>query len=95
MVKSIIKLVVILSGIDLILFVAMIIMSMTDETPSLFGQLIHWLLKYIAGFPIVFVNNHYPFFLEEPHIPIYAIVLVLTNNIVLSVLVKAIKMLFK
>jgi|SRR5215213_4399109 len=91
MVKNVSKIFGILLACDIALFIGMVLTAMTDEKPPAIGQAFYWTLKYIFGFPLVFLNNEYPFFLDSGHIPKTAIVLVILNNMVLAFAIQGIR----
>jgi len=95
MIKEIGKTVGILIAIEIVLFFAMIITSMTDEKPPIIAGVFYWILKYILGFPLVLINKDYPFFLDHKNMPGVAIPLIIANNIILAFIILRIKKLFK
>lgn len=94
MVKSVIKIVGVLAITELILFVAMIVTSMTDEKPPAIARIFYWTLKYILGFPLFLINGEYPFFLDSKHMPIYSLILIIINNIILAFIIIGIRKMF-
>jgi len=84
MLRTIIKYASICFVIELILFASMIVTSVTDEKPPLISHFFYWTLKYIFGFPLVFLNNNYPYFLDGTDLPAKAIFLILLNNVMLA-----------
>lgn len=82
--KMIGKIFIFLIVLELLLFVGMILTSMTDQTPPSISSFFYWTLKYIFGFPLVLVKNEYPFFLDSKHVPAIGWVLILVNNFILS-----------
>lgn len=84
MIKSIGKIIGILFAVDLILFLGMVLTAMTDEKPPAISGAFYWTLKYIFGFPLVILNKEYPFFLDNNHMPIIAIFLIILNDIILA-----------
>ena len=91
MLKETGKIVGILILLELVLFLAMIITGMTDEKPPAIGEVFYWALKYIFGFPLVLLNEDYPFFLDRKNMPGIAIILIITNNIIISLIIMALK----
>ena len=85
--KYILKVIGILIGIEIILFLGMIVTSMTDEKPPFISRAFYWALKYVFGFPLVLINENYPFFLDSKEIPSIAIVLIIINNLILAFIV--------
>jgi hypothetical protein len=83
MLKTIIKWISLLLAIEFILFVSMIATSMTDERPPAIGHIFYWVLKYIFGFPLVYLNKDYPYFLDSQHMPVGALFLIILNNLIL------------
>lgn len=81
--RTFIKWISLLFVIEFILFVAMIATSMTDEKPPAIGHIFYWVLKYIFGFPLVYLNKDYPYFLDSQHMPVGAIFLIILNNLIL------------
>ena len=69
-------------GIEFLLFLLMIFFVMTDESISTACDWIHNLFKYVAGFPLVLINEDYPFFLEYNKMPISMIPLTLLNVLI-------------
>ncbi len=69
-----------LGFIELILFILMIFFAMTDEPVSAVGNLSFFSLKYVLGFPMVLINESYPFFLHSQNAPSERLPLILVNN---------------
>jgi|SRR5450432_207446 hypothetical protein len=86
MVKLISKCVGILLVIEIILFISMVATSMTDEKPPAIGHYFYWTLKYIFGFPLVYLNKDYPYFLDSRKMPFGAIFLIIINNLILALI---------
>ena len=72
------------TGLDILFFWGLIFTSMTDERPSVLADGIYWVLKFILGFPLVLINEKYPFFIDSPKFGLFALSLVIFNNIILS-----------
>jgi hypothetical protein len=87
MVKYVIKTVGILIGIEVLLFLGMMITSMTDQKPPGISKNFYLILKYVFGFPLVLINKDYPFFLENKNMPTLAIVLIIVNNLLFAFLI--------
>lgn len=84
MVKVIFKIIGILIALDLLFFFGTIATAMTDDKPPAIGRVVYWALKYILGFPMVLLNNRFPFFLESGQLPVVGIILIILNNIILA-----------
>ena len=95
MIKSISKIFGVLVALDIIMFFGMIVTAMTDERPPAIGRVFHLILKYILGFPLVIINNHYPFLLDDKQMPSIGILLIILNNIILSFIIWGIIKAFK
>ena len=95
MIKSIGKILGVLLILDFIIFLGMITTAMTDEKPSAVGKVFYWILKYILGFPLVIINNRYPFYLEATHIPAISVALIILNNFILAFIIWSIKKTFR
>ena len=54
-IKSLVKIVLLLSVIEIFLFLLLIFTSMTDEKPVLIARFFYVILKYVFGFP-----RHFP-----------------------------------
>jgi hypothetical protein len=87
MLKKIFKIFGILMALEAILFVAVVVTSMTDEKPSAAGIYFYWTLKYILGFPLVLINSQFPFFLESHEFRISAIFMTTLNNLILALMI--------
>lgn len=48
-----------------LVFIVMLFSVMTDQSVPLFGRSMHFVLKYVCGFPLVLLNSELPFFLES------------------------------
>ncbi|OQP44255.1 hypothetical protein A4H97_33420 [Niastella yeongjuensis] len=96
MLKRILKYISLLLGFEFALFIALIITSMTDERPPEIAAYIGWTLKYIFGFPLVLVNNNYPYFLDRGDTPIvFIFFLTILNDFILTLGIIGIKTLFR
>jgi len=95
MIKEVGKIVGILMAIEIALFFAMVITSMTDEKPPFIAGVFYWILKYILGFPLVLIDNNYPFFLAHKNMPVVAVPLIILNNIILALVILKVKRLFR
>ena len=78
----IIKTLFLLIGIQLLVFVVMIVFVMSDEPANPIGSSLHYILKYILGFPLVIINDSYPFFLNSQEMPKMMIPLILINDLI-------------
>jgi hypothetical protein len=84
MLRTIIKCFAILVGIELLLFIGLIATTMTDaKVPAIAGYF-YWPLKYPFGFPLVLVNQDYPYFLDRGGTIIEVIFLGTLNNLILA-----------
>ena len=90
MIKSLAKTVLLLSVIEIFLFLLLIFTSMTDEKPVLIARFFYFLLKYVFGFPISLLNNEYPFFLDSNKMPTYGFLLIILNNLLIAVIILAV-----
>lgn len=86
-----IKTILLLAGIESVLFVTMIFFLMTDESIGVIGKSLSFIVKYIMGFPLVLINNNYPFFLDCNKPPSYMIFLIIGNLIVHAGIVLLVK----
>lgn len=80
---------------EFLFFILMISFIMSDEPIGLIGKSLVIVVKYILGFPLVLLNNEYPFFLDRNKIPNDMILLVLLNLIIQTGIVFFIKYLIK
>lgn len=80
---------------EFVVFIAMVVVNMTDRNPPVTGRIFYWLLKYVFSFPIFLINNEFPFFLDSKIIPFYSLLLILLNNIILVIFIIIIKRIFK
>ncbi len=85
----------ILIGIEVFVFVLMIIFLMSDEPTNPIGRFLYLSLKYVLGFPLVLINEEYPFFLSSKNMPGQMIPLVLFNNLIQAVLIFGVRNMFK
>lgn len=76
------KTMLVLIGIEVVLFVVMVFFTMSDEPTNPVGRTLYLGLKYVLGFPLVLINDNYPFFLDSKHMPKAMIPLVLINNLI-------------
>lgn len=88
--KSIIKLVLLVSILEIVFFLLMVFTSMTDEKPAAIGRVFYILLKYVFGYPIALINNEYPFFLDSSKMPTFGFLLIILNNIIIVIIIKAV-----
>jgi len=84
MIKKGIKIFGILILTELLFFVSMILVNMTDEKPPAIGRIFYYALKYFFGFPLWLINGNYPFFLDSPQMPLEGIILIFINNSILA-----------
>lgn len=95
MVIKLFKVILVLIALETVLFVAMIFFVMTDEPSNSIGRILYLSLKYILGFPLVLINENYPFFLDARKIPNEMIPLVLLNNLLQAGMIILVKSFFK
>jgi hypothetical protein len=86
-VKTLIKIFFIIVIVELCLFFIMLGFIMTDESINSTGRFVYSLFKYCGGFPLVLINNEYPFFLESKEAPNYFILLIFFNILIQSLIV--------
>ncbi|PWT75187.1 MAG: hypothetical protein C5B59_09520 [Bacteroidetes bacterium] len=85
MVKRIAIYIGILLGIEVVLLTGLILTSMTDERPPAIAGYIGWVLRYPFGFPLVLVNQNYPYFLNGGATPIWFVIpFVIFNDFLLA-----------
>lgn len=89
------KILLILIGIEVLLFVVMIFFLMSDEPTNSVGRTLYLGLKYVLGFPLVLINENYPFFLDSKKMPNEMIPLVLLNNFIQAGIIVWVKSLLK
>ncbi len=68
---------------------------MTDGSLTILAYIQEKLLKYICGFPLVLINNEYPFFLSSVSLPRYMFPIVVANIIFQIIMIKIISKLNK
>jgi hypothetical protein len=85
MYRTVRRIIIALLLIEAVLFVAMILTSMTDSKPLIIDQYFYWALKYVFGFPLVLIDPDYPFFLNSQTFPVTAIFMVILNNLILAI----------
>jgi hypothetical protein len=84
MLRTILRCIAILFGIEILLFIGLITAVMTDaKVPAIAGYF-YWPLKYLFGFPLVFVNQEYPYFLDGGSTTLEVIFLSTINNLILA-----------
>lgn len=54
---------------------------MTDEPVGFIGSTSYKFLKYILGFPLVLIDNDYPFFLDKSKPPTLLMIFLIIVNI--------------
>lgn len=64
-----------------VFFIITILSVMTDSAIPAFGRIMHFVLKYICGFPLVLLGSDFPFFLESRTFMWISIPLTLVNAI--------------
>jgi hypothetical protein len=84
MIRSILKCFGVLLLIELILFICLAFTSMGDDKPAAIGRYFYWTLKYIFGFPLVLINDDYPYFLDHSSPTGAVICLGLLNDLILA-----------
>ena len=89
-IKSLVKIVLLLSVIEIFLFLLLIFTSMTDEKPVLIARFFYVILKYVFGFPVSLINNEYPFFFDSIKMPTYGFLLIILNNLLIPVIILAV-----
>jgi len=82
--KRILQIVGILFAFEGVLFIAVVLTSMTDDNPPEIGRYFYWTLKYVFGFPLVLFNSDFPFFLSNNKFPITAIFMIPLNNLIVA-----------
>jgi len=92
---KLVKILLILIGIEVLLIIVMIFFLMSDEPTNPVGRTLYIGLKYVLGFPLVLINENYPFFLDSKKMPNEMIPLVLLNNFIQAGVIVWIKSLFK
>ena len=85
----------ILMGVEVLLFIVMIFFLMSDEPTNPVGRALYLGIKYILGFPLVLINDNYPFFLDSKKMPNEMIPLVLLNNLIQAIIIVAIRSFFR
>jgi hypothetical protein len=70
--------------IEAILFIGVILTSMTDEKPPAISRYFYIILKYVFGFPLVMINSAFPFFLDSHEFRLSAIFMTILNNLILA-----------
>jgi len=68
---------------------------MTDEALTAMAVVQTILFKYICGFPLVLINDEYPFFLSSKCFPNYMLFLIVVNIIFQIIMIKLISKLIK
>lgn len=69
-------------GFQIFIFALMIFFVMTDERIGFIGKSLGLIVKYVLGFPLVLINQEYPFFLDRGNPPNYFILLVFLNLLI-------------
>lgn len=93
--RKVIKLFFIILSIDILMMVLFVILHMTDGSLTILTYIQEKLLKYICGFPLVLINNEYPFFLSSVSLPRYMFPIVVANIIFQIIMIKIISKLNK
>ena len=70
----------ILIAVQVVLFVLIIFLAMTDARPVPFLRHFYWLFQNVLGFPLVLVNERFPYFLDAPKAPLFLFPLILLNT---------------
>jgi hypothetical protein len=96
MIKSIVRIFLIILGIDVIIFIIGRSIGLNDKYPQPFLDALYWIFGHILSFPLWLIYPQYPFSIDKP---VVFIILAVANNIMLSFLVwfilKLAKRLFK
>lgn len=90
-----IKIGMIIFAIDIIVFVLMIFLSMSDSKTPEIANVLFFILKNILSFPLSLLNNNLPFYLECRELPRYIFISVPVNIILQSIFCFLITKLFK
>jgi hypothetical protein len=83
-VRAIYKCFFILLGVEFLLFVGLIATAMTDSKPPAIAGWFYWPLRYIFSFPLVLINDNYPYFLDRGGTTMQFVFLGLLNNVILA-----------
>ena len=89
------KVFLILLGTETALFILMIFFIMTDEPVLPIGKGIYSAFKYGAGFPLVLVNDDFPFFIDSHNPPKGFFLLTILNLVIQTGLIMGLLKLFK
>lgn len=79
--KFFIRVVIAKTVLDAVVFVFMIASVMTDEKTPEIAKVFYFILKYILGFPLFFLDEKFPFFLEAKDLTISFPLFIILNNI--------------
>lgn len=90
-----IKVGLILVSLEMALFLVMIFFLMADEPVGIIGKSICAAVKYVLGFPLVLINDDYPFFLNSSKPPAIMFPLLILNLIMQTSAVLLLKRVFK
>ena len=55
--------------IDIVTFVILIFLSMSDSESPILADYVHIFLKEVLSLPLSLINNDYPFFLDDHQVP--------------------------
>jgi hypothetical protein len=87
MLKSLTRIFFILLGADVLLFFCLMCTSMSDQPALPIAGIFYWVLHYVAGFPLVFIDSRYPFFLQSTTFVPASLVFVAVNNAILALII--------
>ena len=90
-----IKIGMIIFAVDIIVFVLMVVLSMSDSRSPEIANVLFFILKNILSFPLLLLNNNLPFYLECRELPQYIFISVPINIILQSIFCFLIIKLFK
>jgi len=68
-----------IAAIEFLFFIMMIFFVMTDQPIGTVGSSLGVVIKYVLGFPLVLINDEYPFFINTNKPSFYMMQLVILN----------------
>ncbi len=77
--------------IDIVTFVILIFLSMSDSESPILADYVHIFLKEVLSLPLSLINNDYPFFLDDHQVPKLILFTMPANILIQSVFVCFIK----
>lgn len=78
-IRNFIKLYFVITGIEFVFFILMLCFVMTDESIGKIGKVLVLFVRYVLDFPLVLLNDEYPYFFNNNEPLSHMMLLIILN----------------